>query len=264
MKNSQKVILLVILITIISTIIILILDSKKQEFDVNKFIARGYSQEEIELFIDIAFVEGEIEKWDTDIYVQIKGEKGRAGADIDPVIKLLSPLVSPLKMEIVKEHGNVIIYRGVKSCLVPRAIAFSNTTIISPRISKAWIFESNNVSSIALTHELEHILGLSHPRKGHPYALNIKGNESPSSIPAYYYTDTYYLSNQEKKVIKMLYSSEIKNGLKRSSFMKDMGIQDHLKTWNLPTNFLIYRLILGFALLIIIISIMFSIKRNFK
>jgi len=218
----------------------------EQEFDAELFKAKGYTQEEIELFNDIAFLDGRIRKWETDIKIEIKGVPDPKAGSIDSAINEIAPLIKPLNMEIVKGKGNIIVERGVytvfdKLIKPAKGRAEVNPGIVCPAINSARIIERRKAGTKTLLHELEHAIGLRHPRKSYPFLMKIIGHDSPQwndSIRNHpdkqFHLYTQQLSEQEKKVIQMLYSPEIKSGLTRKTFMKKMGIQDNPKIWDPP------------------------------
>ncbi|WP_029902305.1 hypothetical protein [Prevotella sp. 10(H)] len=220
-------------------------DRRIQEFDVERFRETGYTDEELSLFCDIAFNrDGErIRKWETDLRVEIENiaELGDEAVDeVDSVISILRPLIAPLKIERVSEKGNVIVHKNVELTLInkPRqkptytnGIARINeATDHSWNINFAHIYDGPTTGTQTLMHEFEHILGLEHPMMLYEYYLTIGRSSIPQHYSAYgdwfrFHRMPYYISPREKAVIRMLYSPEIRSGLKRDEFIKRMGIE---------------------------------------
>jgi hypothetical protein len=192
-------------------------------------------------------LDGRIRKWETDIKIEIKGYPGPKAGSIDSVINEIAPLIKPLNIEIVKEKGNLVVERGVYNVLdklmkTATGRAEVNPGIVNPAITKARIIERRKAGTKTLLHELEHVIGLRHPRKSYPFLMKIIGQNSPQSDYNYInnHPDGHFhyfnqkLSEQEKRVIQMLYSPEIKSGLTQKTFMKKMELQDNPKIWNPP------------------------------
>lgn len=216
-----------------------------QEFDAEKFKESYYLNEDLELFCDIAFnrESSKIRKWSTDIRVEISNAADVSDKDIaevDSVISILTPLVAPLKIERVSANGNVHIYRRVKTAPTSRSgkkgIPLKGIARINEEAEYDWeirnaqIYDSPGSGTQTLMHEFEHVLGLEHPLRIYPYYLTIGRSANPQHYSSYrewhVFKDVpYYLSEQEKVVIKMLYSSEIKAGLHKDEFMKKMGLE---------------------------------------
>ncbi|MBF0647484.1 hypothetical protein IR083_01465 [Dysgonomonas sp. GY75] len=217
-------------------------DEKIQDFDADKFCKIGFTDEELDLFCDIAFNRaGErIRKWNTDIRVEIE-DTGKLDknviAEVDSVITLLRPLIVPLRIERVPDNGNVIVYKNVKSAPAnkPRQkpIFVNGIARINEAIDHAWeinfahIYDGRESGTQTLMHEFEHMLGLEHPMMLYEYYLTIGRSAIPQHYSAYggwlrFQGVPYYISEQEKTVIRMLYSPEIKAGLKKDDFLKRM------------------------------------------
>lgn len=205
-------------------------------FDVNSFQKRGYTKDEIALFGDIAFREGNrLRKWETDIKVEIKNINAlspRDIADVDSCIAILAPLVLPLKMTRVSSDGNLLVYmgqdklpvgngRGLGYTDMNRILFFTNCSIRKVSIYEVKYLNQKDV----LIHEFEHAIGLSHASKPYSFRLTMSGPECPAKFKSIDEMDKYLdirfpISDQEKKVIKMLYSSDFKSGLNRNAFNK--------------------------------------------
>jgi hypothetical protein len=76
-------------------------------------------------------------------------------------------------------------------------------------------------------HEFLHGLGLSHPRKTYPFDLTISTKRNFYSIEEYekYHEHRFPLSEQEKRILKMLYSPIIKSGLTIECFKEKMNME---------------------------------------
>jgi len=218
------------------------------DFSADKFIESGFTFEELGLFCDIAFADDgvRIRKWDKDIKVEIKNIDEidqRAIDEVDSIISLLAPLVAPLKMERVKRDGNLHVYRKVthvtssKPHHVPKPRYVNGIAKINSKSRYSWsidfavVYDGCGSQCQTLLHEFEHALGLDHPINMYSFYLTI----GRSVIPQYFSSkeeiqeflaQPYYLSEQEKRVIKMLYSTEIRAGLHIDTFAKRMGFSD--------------------------------------
>ncbi|MFV0330246.1 MAG: hypothetical protein ACK5KL_10585 [Dysgonomonas sp.] len=217
--------------------------SKKAEnFNSESFKAIGYTNNEFDLFCDIAFNRnGErIRKWGTDIKVEIK-EPHRLNsssiAEVDSVIAILEPLIAPLKIERVWNNGNVYVYRKVDKVRLSDyhtnvPVALKGLTQKNKESDSSWeinfasVYVREGANTQTLLHEFEHVLGLEHPLRIYPFYITI----GRSIIPELFYSETeqiylkhpFYISEQEKTVIRMLYSSEIKSGLHKDYFLNKM------------------------------------------
>ncbi len=227
-----------------------------RRFNAQKFKDARYTDEELSLFCDIAFMHEEtrIRKWTKDIKVEIKNIADldqKSIAEVDSVIAIFAPLIAPLKIERVKKDGNLHVYRKVSKVTSskpkdqPRpkylnGLAKTNrVTRYSSNITFACIYDGQHASSQTLIHEFEHALGLNHPIKLYPYYVTI----GRSVIPQYFrsideirafYNQPFYLSEQEKTVIRMLYSPEIKSGLHIDLFAQKMGFSEDDKVRMIP------------------------------
>lgn len=215
-----------------------------RRFNANQFREIGYTDEELSLFCDIAFMHEEtrIRKWDRDIKVEIKNIadiSDESIAEVDSVITILAPLIAPLKIERVRSGGNLHVYRKVPEVISsklksqPYPICLNGMSKLNGSTSRSWaisfacIYDGCHASSQTLLHEFEHALGLDHPIRLYPYYVTI----GRSVIPQYFRSkedvrsflrQPFYISEQEKKVIKMLYSSEIRAGLHIETFARKM------------------------------------------
>jgi len=218
------------------------------EFNADKFISTGFTMEELALFCDIAFADDgiRIRKWDKDIKVEIKNIdeiNQKAIDEVDSIISLLAPLVAPLKMERVHKNGNLHVYRNVtkvkssKPHSVPKPKYVNGIAKINSKSRFSWsinfaiVYDGCGNQCQTLLHEFEHALGLDHPINMYSFYLTI----GRSVIPQYFSSQEeiqeflaqpYYLSEHEKKAIRMLYSTEVKPGLHIDTFAKRMGFSD--------------------------------------
>jgi hypothetical protein len=225
-------------------------------FDAEKFKEMKYTGEELALFCDVAFMSEDtrIRKWRKDIKVEIRNINRldrKTIAEVDSVIALLAPLVAPLKMERVNAGGNLHVYRKVKDIIpsrtkyLPHSVCINGMTKIGARASYSWaidsaaIYDCDHADPQTLLHEFQHALGLTHPVRLYPYYITI----GRSVIPQYfrsqketqaYLRQPFYLSEEEKTVIKMLYSTEVRSGLQIETFVKKMGFSDEEKLWLIP------------------------------
>lgn len=211
------------------------------QFDKIRFQRAKYTKSQIMLFCDIGFRESNIiRKWDTDINVEINNIDSMDVmhiADVDSCIAILSPLIKPLKIRRVKSGGNLKIFYVNK---MPLQMGMGMGYC---KLNNSWFSSSiNNVEldilkimpppeASILLHEFEHALGLAHPKRKHyPFILNICSPQAPAIITMdeldAYLDNRYPISEQEKEVIKMLYSGVFASGFDRRSYMKEMNIKD--------------------------------------
>lgn len=217
-------------------------EERAQDIDVEAFEKIGYTNEELMLFSDIAFrnKSERIRKWETDIKVEVKNLQGKNSesiTEVDSIISILAPLIAPLKIERVKKNGNLIVYRGVTYAPVSvksgRVKYLNGLSRVNEPSRTSWdiyyasIYHGNsNGGTQTLMHEFEHALGLDHPIKIYPFYVTI----GRSVIPSGFVSDpisseqAFYISEQEKTVIRMLYSNSIKPGLRRLVFEEKMGL----------------------------------------
>ena len=208
------------------------------EIDAENFQKEGnYTTEELLLFSDIAFPYERIRKWEEDIKVEIKNMDKLKPVDIfevDSIINILSPLISPVKMYRVADGGNLIVHRRVDSipiqetrisgfCYIPPLIKSRTLAINYAEVYDMVYLTMPNVC----LHEFEHAIGLQHPSIQYPFYMNIAGEYTFNSLEdweaaAY----PFYISEEEKKIIRMLYSPYIKSGLTKKTFMKRMGLNE--------------------------------------
>ncbi|WP_163273808.1 hypothetical protein [Dysgonomonas sp. 511] len=226
--------------------------NETRRFDAEKFKQIGFSDDELSLFCDVAFTGDEIRvrKWTDNIFVEIKNIdeiEPYAVEEVDSIIAILAPLIAPVKIQRVESGGNLHVYRRVeridplkpeKYC--PRGLARINkTSAYSWDINFAIIFDGCDASSQTLMHEFEHALGLNHPIKLYPYYITI----GRSVIPQYFRTmrevqafrsQPFYLSPQEKTVIRMLYSPEVRPGMHIDHFAARMEMSEDEKEKMIP------------------------------
>jgi hypothetical protein len=157
--------------------------------------------------------------------------------DIDSIIKIITPLIHPIKIERVENNGNLEIYRKVERIPSFSAYIRENQPIgivkmipFTSTINFVEIYETKRaVGNNTIIHEFLHAIGLSHPSKPHKLHLVMSTSNTPPSfftIETYeaYKENNYYISEQEKQVIKMLYSSDVKSGLQKEDFIKEINI----------------------------------------
>lgn len=212
---------------------------KAESFDVSGFNKISYTQDEFHFFCDIAFNrDGQyIRKWVSDIRVEVKEPydlRRESITEVDSVIAILAPLIAPLKIERVWTDGNVYVYRNVHKIklsehhpIVP--VALKGLTKRNKDSDFLWsiyfasVYVQEGAHTQTLLHEFQHVLGLEHPLRIYPYYVTI----GRSIIPDVLYDDElaksdipFYMSEQEKTSIKMLYSHQIKPGLKKECFLQ--------------------------------------------
>ncbi len=222
---------------------------KRFLFDAESFNSKKYSKESVALFADIAFREGDkIRKWESDIRVELDSVSLKDSTCVvltDRVISILTPLIKPLKIYRVQENGNLIIHANVDNTPVNNGIGYTDVNhfnLFSESIYKADIYTIKYCLSV-LPHEICHAIGLRHPENRYPF-YTIMGKNSyfikelfddPSKIKPSKYDlvfDTYddlaafekenIIPPQEREVIKMLYSEDIKVGLMQKYFLKNL------------------------------------------
>lgn len=230
--------------------------SSIRNFDVEKFKSIDFTEDELGLFCDIAFMHEDVQirKWEEDIKVEIKNIADidkKSIAEVDSIIAILAPLIAPVKIERVERNGNLHVYRHVKriksatppSIFKPKYVngltQINKKTPYNWNITFACIYDGPSTTAQTLLHEFEHALGLGHPFKPYPYYVTI----GRSVIPQYFKTDEefmafinqpFYISEQEKKVIRMLYSPDIKSGLHIDVFALRMNFDEEDKLRLLP------------------------------
>jgi hypothetical protein len=79
-------------------------------------------------------------------------------------------------------------------------------------------------------HEFLHAIGLGHASMPHEAILVMATPEAPNNFYSLdeseeHEKNKYYISEQEKQVIRMLYSSGIPSGLKKSVFIKKINAE---------------------------------------
>jgi len=210
-------------------------------FDKEMFLSKGYSDEEIYFFTDVGFFHERIRKWEKDIKVEIVNIENLTVKDIvevDSIIKILEPLVYPIKIERVEENGNLKVYRKVlkpikyKNREVNGKASLSLPIFLNYDIKCAKIYDAYHINGEkTIFHEFLHALGLEHPSRLYiDFHTLLVTHKSPN---IFYTIDEleefndmkFYISEQEKQVIRMLYSSGVKSGLRRSTFIKKMGLE---------------------------------------
>jgi hypothetical protein len=244
--------LIAILIIILS---LFLYDSLRQPslFDKKHFISKGYSQQDILLFSDIAFREADkLRKWNEDIKVEIDTTcdiDKNCVTEVDNVIRVLTPLIAPVKIHRVSKNGNLIIHMNCQNIPVGHGIGYTlvnNLNLFCEPINHADVYTVKYWLSV-LPHEMCHAIGLSHPTNRYQF-YNIMGTNdffvkeinkkiSPDKFALTFNTweemDTFEIYQkklvipfEERRIIKMLYSSNFKSGLKKSAFKKEMGLID--------------------------------------
>jgi len=214
-----------------------------QVFDVQAFNEMGYTDEELTLFTDIAFNRKEdcIRKWESDIKVEIddiRKTKPWAIEEVDSAILILAPLIAPQKIYRVATGGNVKVYRTVRSVTLTDMEAMrpaalygltrkNKVTKSSAAITSAELYVRQGAGSQTLLHEFMHVLGVEHPTVAHPFYVTI--GRSVISNHLYpeggmpYIQQRFYIAEQEKTAIRMLYSPAIRSGLTRENFKKQIS-----------------------------------------
>lgn len=211
-------------------------------FDAQAFKAQGFTVEELYLFCDVAFGhEGQLlRKWDTDIKVQIVNidKLDRSSiTDVDSAIAVFAPLIAPLKIERVYNGGNLLIYKDMPKIQSDdtggrhaNGLAIvERPSIYSWSIESARIYDCRRSHTHTLMHELEHALGLEHPKTSYRQYLTIGRSAIPQHFNSWNewaecMSQPFYLSEQEKTVIRMIYSPQIKSGMSKENFIHQMGI----------------------------------------
>lgn len=249
MKILRTALIIVISLSLLITILVTFLVIKQRNlFDVDSFNKRAYTIDEIAFFEDIAFWDSlHIKKWETDIKVQIDTTDKVSESDIkevDNVINILSPLIAPLKITRVATGGNLIVHLNYPNQTNGRATGWAVINDMSKPVSinhaDVYVLKNYNQN---IMHEFLHALGLWHPQKEYPFHTAIGRNnyvilenqDKQVKYPDHFIKFNTWeefdefsvktfnnLSEQEKKVIKMLYSSDIKSGLTKRYFMYRM------------------------------------------
>jgi hypothetical protein len=233
-------------------------DSLRQSslFDKKHFSSKKYSQQDILLFSDIAFREADkLRKWNQDIEVEIDTTCAidkNCVTEVDNVIKILAPLIAPVNIRRVSKNGNLIIHMNCKNTPVGHGIGYTlvnNLNMFSEPINHADVY-TIEYHLFVLPHEMCHAIGLSHPTNRYQF-YNIMGindfyvKEASKNIkqtpPKKFalvfdtwdemdsfnnYQRKLVIPLEERRVIKMLYSSDFKSGLKKNIFKKEMDLTD--------------------------------------
>lgn len=247
--KTLKFILIPFLIIFFVLVGIFLYDSLRQKFlfDADSFNSKNYSEECVAFFSDITFREGnKIRKWKSDIRVELDSVSLKDSNCVvltDQIISILTPLIKPLKICRVQENGNLIIHANVDNTPINKGIGYTDVNhfnLLSESIHKANVYITKKNLSV-LPHEMCHAIGLTHPENMYPF-YNIMGvnspiikelfNDSSEIKPSKYdlFFDTFddlaafqkenIIPPQEREVIKMLYSDDIKVGLKKKYFLK--------------------------------------------
>ncbi len=218
-----------------------------QTFDVEAFRQIGYTDEEQALFEDIAFNRKDscIRKWNTDIRVEIDDidrTKQWAIEEVDSAIIVLSPLIAPHKIYRVNKDGNVKVYRTVRSVTLTdmdaiRPVALhgltkkNKVTESSSDITSASLYVRQGAATQTLLHEFMHVLGVEHPSIVHPYYVTIGRSVIPNHLYPKggepYIQQRFYISEQEKTAIRMLYSPVIRSGLTKEAFLQILNTHEY-------------------------------------
>lgn len=254
MANLSKKIIVILTLAIAVSALIIYLSSKlyqKSLFDEDSFLSKNYTISEIDFFSDISFWDSKwVRKWEADIKIQIDTINEVTESDIaevDNIIKILSPLVAPLKMTIVDTDGNFIVHLNHLDQTIKGAKGWAKINDMGKPIliEHADIYVMKHYTQF-LMHEFLHALGFWHPENEYPFYTAIGANtyvvleaqEASSKYPDYgivlntwdeydaLYDRSYNnMSEQEKKAVKMLYSSDFKSGLSKKYFLKRLEKQ---------------------------------------
>lgn len=209
-----------------------------QTFDAEAFRQIGYTDEELVLFEDIAFNRKDscIRKWNSDIRIEIDDighTKQWAIEEVDSAIIVLAPLIAPHKIYRVAKDGNVKVYRTVRSVTLTdmdaiRPVALhgltkkNKVTELSSDITSASVYVRQGAATQTLLHEFMHVLGVEHPTVAHPFYVTIGRSVIPNHLYPKggepYIQQRFYMSEQEKTAIRMLYHPTIRSGLTKESF----------------------------------------------
>ena len=239
MSNSKATLLAMIPVAVFIFLVIGLLQCNFITVDADAFQKeKEYTKEELLLFADFAFPNDRIRKYDEDIRVVIKNKEYLNDAsihEVDSIIAILAPLVHPIKIYRVEKNGNLVVTRNKQtSGKYRRSSGCENSNLFE---TLSW---SNTYSEIYDTHhyngakhifkEFEHALGLDKPARQYPFYTNINSNtpQKPYIFRSFEESDScmaqFYISEQEKMVIKMLYSPAIKSGLRKEEFMKQFKL----------------------------------------
>jgi hypothetical protein len=168
-------------------------------------------------------------KWESDIKVEVIDIE-RLGkdkiSDIDSIIKLMAPLIAPVKIYRVEKNGNFRTHLDLED-LNTAGCAFIDIYWGNYIMKSADIYVRKWHSPYTLIHEFLHGLGLSHPRKTYPFDLAIDYKRTFNSFEEHekYLDQKFPFPEQEKRVLKMLYSPIIKSGLTIECFKEKMNME---------------------------------------
>lgn len=254
MSNLSKRIVVISTLAIAISVLIIYFSYKiyqKSLFNEDSFFSKNYTTSEIDFFVDIAFMRpGLIRKWESDIKVEIDTTNGITDADIfeiDKVIEIIAPLIKPISIYRVQSNGNLIVHLNLLQRAKNNFIGYTTCTDLtkSKTIYNAEIFVLKHYNSIIM-HEFLHAIGIDHPEKEYPFytvmGVNtyvvLEAQEVGSKYPDYgivlntwdeydaLYDKSYNnMSEQEKKAVKMLYSSDFKSGLTKKYFLNRLKKQ---------------------------------------
>ena len=204
----------------------------------NEFQKEGnYSKEMLLLFTDVAFPypHNRIRKWTKDIKVEIvnadKLDKSLVD-EVDSIINILSPLIYPLKIYKVPENGNLEVFRKVDSIPISGSVQGFCYMPQKTSIALSWDIKYAKVYDIWYSnfvfHEMLHAIGLQHPPEHYPFYMQISGGYTFKSLEEAEekFYDRLYISEEEKIIIKMLYSQHIRSGLTKKEFLKQMKLAE--------------------------------------
>jgi hypothetical protein len=199
------------------------------------------TDDDLNLFVDIAnynLVRRKREinrfiKWESDIKVEIADKEKLSKeqiSDVDSMIAIVRPLIKPVKICRVEKNGNFRIHRNVEESryATTTGYTFTNNYFWGYKLTSVDVYEKKGHHERTLFHEFLHGLGLAHPRKEYPYNLIMEpyGHRFETVEEYLEYSDQKFpVTEQEKQVLRMLYSPTIKSGLKIECFKKKMNMK---------------------------------------
>ncbi len=193
-------------------------------------VAQVQTQEEIDYFLEIAFgteygeSEARILKWNADVHIQVFGDPTPEDlASLSEVIFELNNLIQGLELTIVPQDPNITIhflpedhFKEAESNYVPVNFGFfwtywhnENLELYSANI----LIASDQISQLERSHlireELTQSLGLMNDSDKYDKSIFFTG-----------WTETQKYSELDQKVIRTLYSPDVKSGMTIQDVMK--------------------------------------------
>lgn len=190
---------------------------------------KGYSQKELIFFTEVGFLfQDKACKWEEDILVSLKGEPFKEDESIiDSIVQELSPLIYPVKISKTNGIGNLVV-NFTKDTIDRQLMGFTDTKkmsfmgVISQIEMDIFSKVTGQARQACIRHEFLHALGLEHP------IHNNTGTIIESRLDYINFSDSVKLfrySALDKSSLKILYSDCLPAGLKKKTFVKEIGLK---------------------------------------